>query len=763
MNIILARTSGFCFGVKHAVDTAYQLSEPGQQADQPPIYMLGELIHNRQIVEELKERGLLLAEREDDIPAGSRVLIRAHGVPPATICNLESRDCQITDCTCPFVTKIHRIVRQAWQQGKQIIIAGTPTHPEVVGINGECENSALILDATAQAEKMNFNTENWILVAQTTFSFNEYKKIRQVLKKKIAKLEIFDTICSTTENRQKEAYEIADQVDTMLVIGSSRSSNTIKLLEICQSRCGDTHLIEQPDQVRALLRERSLKGRTVGITAGASTPERVIREVIQTMTENDGLQNQQEQADVSFSDFIDNIPHLKRGAIVKGTIIRYDDDTVYVDVRDKTEGRIPRHEFDGDPDFDLDRAIEDRVEIDVYVRNIRNSDMGKEISLSKARVDFGKYKALIEEAYNEKTPITVKIVNVVKDGVIATYGGVDIYVHRTQLEMGIVDDLEHYREQTMDILVTQYDPDRRRLRVSGSRRALLSIERKAKAEELWKTIEIGKEYDGVVRSLTDFGAFVDIGGVYGLVHISELSWNRIRHPSEVVNVGDEIHVFVKDFDAERKRISLGYRRPENDPYRDVESRFPVGSIVHGIVVRMFPFGAFVEIAPGVDALCHISQIANVRLAKPNDVLAEGMEIYARVLEVSNEARRISISIKEVEPINPPGYGDSVAPTTYQDTFDQVVTSDVIETTVSDEDAAADAAAEPAEAAEATEVAETEDAAAEADVVEPADAAETENVVADAVESTEVADNESDVAAADVAVADKAEAEEEEAN
>ena len=230
MNIILARTSGFCFGVKHAVDTAYQLSEPGQQADQPPIYMLGELIHNRQIVEELKERGLLLAEREDDIPAGSRVLIRAHGVPPATICNLESRDCQITDCTCPFVTKIHRIVRQAWQQGKQIIIAGTPTHPEVVGINGECENSALILDATAQAEKMNFNTENWILVAQTTFSFNEYKKIRQVLKKKIAKLEIFDTICSTTENRQKEAYEIADQVDTMLVIGSSRSSNTIKLL-----------------------------------------------------------------------------------------------------------------------------------------------------------------------------------------------------------------------------------------------------------------------------------------------------------------------------------------------------------------------------------------------------------------------------------------------------------------------------------------------------------------------------------------------------
>ena len=282
----------------------------------------------------------------------------------------------------------------------------------------------------------------------------------------------------------------------------------------------------------------------------------------------------------------------------------------------------------------------------------------KEINLSKARVDFGKYKALIEEAFNEKTPISVKVVNVVKDGVIATHGGVDIYIHRTQLEMGIVNDLEPYKGKTLDILVTQYDPDKKRLRVSGSRRALLAIERKSKADELWGTIEAGREYNGVVRSLTDFGAFVDIGGVDGLVHVSELSWNRIRHPSEVVSVGDEIRVFVKDFDAEKKRISLGYKRVADDPYHDVESRFPIGSIVHGTVVRMFPFGAFVEIAPGVDALCHISQISSVRLTKPNDVLAEGMEIDARVLEVSNDARRVSISIREVEPINPPGYEDS---------------------------------------------------------------------------------------------------------
>jgi len=321
-------------------------------------------------------------------------------------------------------------------------------------------------------------------------------------------------------------------------------------------------------------------------------------------------------------------------------------------VRDKSEGRIPRHEFDGDPDFDLDQAIADHTEIDVYVRNIRNSDMGKEIVLSKARVDFGKYKALIEEAFAEKTPIQVKVVNIVKDGVIATYGGVDIYIHRTQLEMGTVTDLEEYKGKTLEILVTQYDPDKKRLRVSGSRRALLNNMRKEKAEEVWSTIEPGKVYTGTVRSLTDFGAFVDIGGVDGLVHVSELSWKRIRHPSEVVSVGDKIDVFVKDFDPEKKRISLGYKRQTDDPYHDVEYRFPVGSIVHGTVVRMFPFGAFVEIAPGVDALCHISQISNVRLSKPNDVLTEGMEVDARVLEVSNEARRVSISIKEVEPIDP---------------------------------------------------------------------------------------------------------------
>jgi len=777
VKLIVAQSAGFCFGVRQAVDAACEIACKPKSPDNPPVYMLGELIHNRHVVESLNRQGLATADSIDEIEPGSTVLIRAHGVAPQVLSELESKQCNVVNCTCPFVTKIHKIVQKAHNDGKHVIIAGTPGHAEVEGINGFCSGDGVIINSADEAETLQFSDEEWILVAQTTFSFAEYKKIRVILQKKIAKLQIFDTICITTEDRQKEAAHIAGQADLMLVIGSSSSSNTRKLLEICHSQCGWTYLVESADQVEALVRDKDLRHLTVGITAGASTPERIIREVIQAMTDQEVKQNTQEiqeeiqqdvqqevgneaaqeistqevdadkqtivadveettavdapaeaaeekpseaaeeapsktaeeapsetaegdqgavvveadeelaaeesaesaadpdeqvsseekddsaenddqdASDISFTDFIDNIPQLKRGITIRGTIIRYDNEYVYVDVRDKSEGRIPKHEFEGDPDFDLDEAVAEHKELDVYVRNIRNSDMGKEIVLSKARVDFTKCKGLIEEAFNDKSPITVKVINVVKDGVIASYGGVDIYIHRTQLEMGIVDDLEPYRGQTLDILVTQYDPDKKRLRVSGSRRALLSMERRSKADELWQTIAVGNEYDGVVRSLTDFGAFVDIGGVDGLVHISELSWQRIRHPSEVVNVGDEIHVRVKDFDIERKRISLGYKKTDDDPYHDIETRFPVGSIVRGTVVRMFPFGAFVEIAPGVDALCHISQISNVRLNKPDEVLSEGMEIDARVLEVSNDTRRISISIKEVEPINPPGYED----------------------------------------------------------------------------------------------------------
>ncbi len=290
--------------------------------------------------------------------------------------------------------------------------------------------------------------------------------------------------------------------------------------------------------------------------------------------------------------------------------------------------------------------------VTVVVKSIRNTDQGKEIILSKSQLDFEKNKKVIEEAYENKTQITATITGVVKDGVIANYGGIDIYIHKTQLKIGEVSDLESYKGQQIDIVITKVDTEKHRLRVSGSHRAIVAAERKAKADEIWNNIEVGKRYTGIVRSLPDFGAFVDIGGVDGLVHITELSWKRIRKSSDVLSIGEEIEVYVKSFDPETKKISLGYKKAEDDPYYNIEERIPVGSVVKGTVVRITDFGAFVQLEPDLDALCHVSQISNVRLNKPSDVLTEGQEVIAKVTDIKPEQRRISISIKDVAPIDP---------------------------------------------------------------------------------------------------------------
>ena len=677
--------------------------------------MLGAIVHNETVVEDLLKSGVILANSVEEIEEGARVLVRAHGVSPEIEAALLERSCIIYDETCPFVKKIQRIVKEAAAENSGIIITGAADHPEVQGVIGYAGDAeVVILETAKEAEEHTFSDKKWTIVSQTTFSVDKWREICKILHNKIANYEIFDTICVTTDRRQSDASSLAANSDLMIVLGGRNSSNTAKLYEICCEQCEDTYWIDRPDQIPNDVYEKYLSSERIGITAGASTPEEMIREVIQNMTEKEGLTNQEqpleelqeqpveqpeqleepqeqleepqqqpeepqeqpeepqeltteelieeiqeetpeqpeEQPEVDFSEFIDNIPELKKGSIVKGRIVRYDEDYVYVDVRDKTEGRIPIREFKTDPDIDLEQACQEHMELDVYVRNIRSSDMGKEINLSKARVDFVKHKEQVEQAFKEKTPLTVKVIKIVRDGVITAYGSINIYIHSTQLELSRVENLEPYMDKTFDILVTQFDPNRRRLRVSGSRRSLLQRNRREKSREIWDTIEVGDVYEGVVRNLTNFGAFVDIGGVDGLVHISELSWQRVRHPSDVLSVNDVIEVHVMDFDRERKRISLGYRKKEDDPYADLEKRFPLGMIVRGVVVRMFPFGAFINIAPGVDALCHISQISEYRLNTPNEVLEEGMEVDARVVEVSDETRRVSVSIRDVEPINP---------------------------------------------------------------------------------------------------------------
>lgn len=645
----VAKSAGFCPGVRRAVQLAYDSLDTRED----PLWLYGAVVHNEQVIDDLIRQGARLTESIAEIPDGARVLIRAHGVSPAVEAALAAKGCRVLDGTCPFVKKIQTLVAQASREGKGVIIAGAADHPEVIGVVGYMEKGEpVLIGSLEEARARDFDGGEWILVSQTTFSSERWQEICRVLDEKIANLKIFDTICSTTARRQSDAKELAASSDVVFVLGSESSSNTNKLVDLCREEGVEVYLIQRPDQVEAVLASRSTGSRRIGVTTGASTPDEMIREVIYRMTTIEGMAKPEENADVNFEDYVDSIPELQPKSIVRGRIVRYDDEFVYVDVKDKSEGKVPIRELEKSPDYDLDEAVRNHQEVDVYIRSIRSSDTGKEIMLSTGYVETLKHKEQVQKAFEDKTPLHVKVVNIVRDGVIASYRSIDIYIHRTQLELTMVDDLEPYRDQEFDILVTQFDPDRRRMRVSGSRRMLLQQERKASEREIWDTIEAGNTYTGVVRNLTNFGAFVDIGGVDGLIHISELSWQRIRHPSEVLAVGDKIEVFVKDYDRSKKRISLGYRREADDPYRDIEARFPVGAIVRGVVVRMFPFGAFINIAPEVDALCHISQISNYHLNKPSDVLVEGMEVDARVVEVSDEARRISVSIREVEPINP---------------------------------------------------------------------------------------------------------------
>ena len=652
MKVIRAKSAGFCFGVRNAVGTAREMALSGRDGQR--LVMLGELTHNEKVTSELLEAGFEIIEKAQDVPPGSTVIIRAHGVPPEQKEILIERGAKVIDCTCPFVEKIHKIVRDNAREGRRILLAGTPGHPEVEGIRGEAPDFVTVISSEEDLRDIKIDPGNTILISQTTFSTEAFSRICANIKNKIANDKIFDTICNTTVSRQNEAVRISEQADVMLVIGSAHSSNTGKLYEVASGRGCRTYLVGDSRDVRELIRKGEISpDDIVGVTAGASTPEAIILEVVQAMDENEKeILANQEQTDTNFAEYVESIPQLRRNTEVKGVITSADADYVYVDIHDKSDGKIALREFAGDPDFNIDEAIANKQEVTVVIKSIRNTEFGKEIILSKQAVDFEKNKKVLAEAYENKTPVTVTITGAVKDGVIANFGGIDIYIHKTQIKMGEVKDLEALKGQQLEVLITKFDTEKHRLRVSGSHRQIIIQERRAKEEEIWNNIEEGKHYTGIVRSLPAFGAFVDIGGVDGLVHITELSWKRIAKPSDVLSIGQEVDVYVKSFDRETKKISLGYKREEDDPFYNIEERIPVGAIVKGTVVRITDFGAFVQLEPDLDALCHVSQISNVRLKSPADVLKIGQEVTARVTNIKPGERKISISIKDVDPIDP---------------------------------------------------------------------------------------------------------------
>lgn len=651
MKVIKADTAGFCFGVAGAVEKAFRLASEGGEK----IYTFGPLIHNSSVVRRLEAMGVQVVDTiEDRRLKQASVIIRAHGVAPDIIEQLQAKGCRITDATCPFVRKIHSLVRTEYAKGKQILIIGDPKHPEVQGINGHCGNSALILESEEDADHLSETLERDTeisVVTQTTFNIKKFERISEKLKKAFDKLKFFDTICSATALRQKEAEKIAAQVDLMIIVGGRNSSNTLKLYERSSQLCRNVKLVESAEELDRNWFKNISKA---GVTAGASTPSWSIEEVIGVMSDIDFIENEAKTAaeDKSFESMLeDTLTTITSGEIVKGAINKIDDKGVYVDLGFKYEGFIAIDEFAPIPGIESELP---KVGDEVEAKVVRVSDKDCEVVLSKRRIDYAKNMQIIEDSFNNKTPISVTVTEAIKGGVIAFAGSVRVFIPASQVAMRFVKDMSVFVGQTFDVVITSFEKGPKgRLKIVGSRKIILQEEWNEKEEAFWGDMYEGKVCKGVVKSFTNFGAFVDIGGYDGLIHLTELSWRKVKNPQEVLSIGQEVEVTVLSFDREKKRISLGYRKAEENPWKDAENLYQVGDIVEVTVVRFVSFGVFVNIAEGIDGLVHISQISNRRIKSAADCLEIGQKVQAKIIDTNIADHKINLSIKEVQAYDPP--------------------------------------------------------------------------------------------------------------
>ncbi len=633
--VTLAESAGFCFGVKRAIEMAYAEIEKNQNE---PLYSYGPLIHNKEVTNDLEKKGLHIIESLDGIESGT-VVIRSHGVGKFLYDALAEKGMQMIDGTCPFVKKIHHIVNESWNAGKTVIIAGDRKHPEVMGINGWCGGSAVILESPEEAAAAELSQEKeYAVVVQTTFRQSKFDDMIGILEGKGLKLDVFQTICSATETRQKEAMELSQQVDKMIVIGDKKSSNTQKLVEICKKNCENTIYIET---ICDLVLKNFSSGDKIGITAGASTPPAIIKEVVVTMSEMENVNVEE----MNFEQMLEaSLVTLHTGDVVKGTVLQVVGEEVSVNLGFKSDGVIPRGEFSRDTEVVPSQVVKPGDEIEVFV--VRVNDGDGNVLLSRKRIEEQKGMEDVEKAFNEKTVVTGAVTDVVKGGLIAIVNGVRVFIPSSQVSNRFIEDLSVFKGQELEFNIIEMDRVKRR--IIGGRKALVEQEIAAKKAALFETIEVGAKIAGTVSRLTDFGAFVDLGGVDGLIHISEMSWGRISNPREVLKEGQAVEVFVLDVDKEKGKISLSLKDVNMNPWKLAVDKYAVGTIVEGKVVRMVPFGAFIELEPGVDGLVHISQIANKHVVKPEDELKVGEVISVKVLEVNSEQKKISLSKRQAE-------------------------------------------------------------------------------------------------------------------
>ena len=671
-SIRVADTAGFCYGVNRAVETVYRLLGEGKR-----VVTLGPIIHNNQVVEDLANRGVVIVETVDQAPENATLVIRSHGVDQATVDRLNERGVNYIDATCPFVRKIHTIVSAASREGDAVLIAGDRNHPEVRGIRGHCGPKAYVFgnqEELAELLKMDeiFSKTQITAVSQTTFHEGLWKKCAQTIKKVYTNATIFDTICNATSQRQQEAEALARSCDLMLVIGGRQSSNTAKLRDVCAQYC-QTCLIETAAELPA---EPVLAAKRIGITAGASTPAGIIKEVQKTMSEmldnvstpeeiksvaaaNEEVNTEPvaaeppaqvvEEAAKSFDEMTyeealeASLNNMNTDQKVKGVVLAITPTEIQVDIGRKHAGYVPVDEFSYDPA--VNSHVADHVQVgdimDLIV--MRTNDQEGTVMLSKRRFDASHNWEDICTASESGEVLEGRITDVIKGGLLAMVKGVRVFVPASQATLYRTESLDDMKGQTVSLRIIEVN--RGRKRAVGSIRSVLREQRHEQEEAFWGKVAVGDTYTGTVKSLTSYGAFVDLGGVDGMVHISELSWRRIKHPSEVVKVGDVIEVYVKGIDTEKKKVSLGYKKAEENPWAIFLRDFHEGDVIKARIVSMTTYGAFANIIEGVDGLIHISQIANTRIAKPQDVLEVGQEIDAKIIGIDTEKKRISLSIR----------------------------------------------------------------------------------------------------------------------
>ena len=651
--VTVAETAGFCFGVDRAVNLVNELLDKGEK-----VCTLGPIIHNPQLVEELEKRGVVIANIPPEVPEGYTVVIRSHGVGAGEYEYFEEHGIPYVDATCPFVSKIHKIVSENSQNKETILIAGNREHPEVAGIAGHTENGAYVVKDADDLEEFleehpDFKERKTILVAQTTFNVHEWEKCKEKLKKLCTNSIIFDTICIATDKRQHEAEKLARKSDLMIVIGGKGSSNTCKLCEVCKKHTQTVHI-----ESAAELDEKLLKGKEyIGVTAGASTPSYIIKEVQNTMSEI--LENKQIEAEAEAKvettaqvdegefDFAKAIEEtfkkVRRGQRVKGIVVGINPSELQIDMGTKHAGFVPADEFTNSGTVALADAVKIGDEVELEVTKV--NDQEGYVLLSKQKIDSYKGFEDILAAKENNATIEGVVFEVVNGGVLANSKGTRVFIPASQTGIAKDGDLSVLLKQKVAFKILETEDKRGRKHIVGSIKAVANAERKEKAAKLLETLEVGNTYTGTVKSLTSYGAFVDIGGVDGMIHITELSWKRIKSPAEVVSVGDVVEVYVKEYDAEKGKISLGYKKTEDNPWEILKNTHNVDDVIKGKVVSLPAFGAFVNVIDGIDGLVHISQIANKRINKPADVLKVGDEVEAKIVGIDYENKRVSLSIR----------------------------------------------------------------------------------------------------------------------